>query len=123
MSILLSLQELLTGKEGGCLLSHAILCALSGIKRLEDIFFSKDHTVAHKATITFSYSQLSLLPACIARAECCFSSLFKIAALGQTAYVVNVHFSVLAMGQNENSSYLCLFSWTYRTTSKQTIVR
>lgn len=37
--MLLSLQELLMGKEEGYLLFHAILCALSGTKRLQDFFF------------------------------------------------------------------------------------
>lgn len=38
--------------------------------------------------------------------------------------MVNIHFSVIATGQYENSSYhLCLFSRTFWMASKQTIVR
>lgn len=41
MNILLSLQELLMGKEEGYLLVHSILCALRGTKSSEDFFSPK----------------------------------------------------------------------------------
>lgn len=122
MSILLSLQELLMGKEGGYLL----FCVFLGAQKDWDGFFSGITQWAHKAiellvgrikqSGSASLHWQSWMPLFFLIGDCSTGT--------NCAYVVNAPFSVLAMGQNKSSSYhLYPFSWTYGTTYKQAIVR